>query len=97
MGGVQYSVEHPARTARRYVVERWMSTYPDFPIIVDNGAEFDHSEDVSAWARVTVVPGPTAQVSMGDLRRFRDSGVVIVQVFNKGQGSSKSSARLFVY
>lgn len=63
---------------------------PTVPIHYDNVPGDPPSE--TPWVRLTIAEGDSFQVSLGSTRRFRDTGVAIVQVFT-ALGSGDGEAR----
>lgn len=67
------SVENAIRT-------RWDANFAAYPTQHDNQGDFTKPND-ALWVRFNVRSGQTAQVSIGEQKRFRTAGVVIAQVF----------------
>lgn len=63
--------------------DQWPTLQPNVPYIFDNqGAnDADIPTRDSAWVRLTILDAEGQQVEMGNKRRWRKPGVVIVQVF----------------
>lgn len=66
----------------------WTAAGRTEPILFDNQGDDNVVRD-SAWVRLTVLPGESRQVEMGNTRRWRRSGIVVIQIFiptNTGTG-----------
>lgn len=55
---------------------------PTVPIIADNAAF--KPPDRGPWVRVTILPGDSRLVTLGNRKRYRTRGTVTVQVFTPG-------------
>ncbi|MEE9140767.1 MAG: phage tail terminator-like protein [Alphaproteobacteria bacterium] len=79
-----------ANVIRSRFATEFATARPTVPIHYDNVA--GDPPAASSWVRLTVVEGDSFQVAMGSTRRFRDTGVAIVQVFTP-LGSGDGEAR----
>jgi hypothetical protein len=60
--------------------DEWSAAGRTEPIQYDNSGQELKSPD-SAWVRLTILPGESRQVEMGNTRRWRRAGLVVVQIF----------------
>lgn len=68
-------------TIRSRFNTQWSSLQPTIPAYFDNAGDDVTPPQDSTWVRLTVLPGASQQVEMGNLRRWRRVGVIIVQIF----------------
>jgi len=83
-----------AQTIRQRFAAEWPNVQPNVPVTYGDSETPDHPDDQS-WVRLTVLSGDQNQVSMGQLRRFRRPGVVVVQIFvpaGSGDGEARELA-----
>lgn len=60
---------------------QWSSLRPTIPAFFDNAGDDVTPPEDSTWVRLTILPGDSSQVEMGNTRRWRRVGVLIVQIF----------------
>lgn len=60
---------------------QWSSLQPAIPAFFDNAGDDVTPPEDSTWVRLTVLPGASRQVEMGNTRRWRRVGVLVVQIF----------------
>lgn len=68
-------------TIRSRFNTQWSSLRPTIPAFFDNAGDDVTPPEDSTWVRLTVLPGGSSQVEMGNLRRWRRVGVIVVQIF----------------
>lgn len=68
-------------TIRSRFNTQWSSLRPTIPVFFDNAGDDVTPPQNSAWVRLTVLPGDSQQVAMGNTRRWRRVGVCAVQIF----------------
>jgi hypothetical protein len=68
-------------TIRSRFNTQWISLRPTIPVFFDNAGDDVTPPQNSAWVRLTVLPGASQQVAMGNTRRWRSAGVVAVQIY----------------
>lgn len=79
-----------ANTIRNRFAVQFVAVRPTVPIHYDNVPGDPPS--ASSWVRLTIIEGDSFQISAGTTRRFRDTGIAIVQVFT-ALGSGDGEAR----
>lgn len=68
-------------TIRTRFDTEWQAQSPSIEYTFDNAGELTEVPDNEPWVRLTVLPGTAQQVEMGNTRRWRRPGVVVVQIF----------------
>jgi hypothetical protein len=68
-------------TIRSRFNTQWSSLRPGIPVFFDNAGDDVTPPQNSAWVRLTVLPGQSQQVAMGNTRRWRRIGVAVLQIF----------------
>ncbi len=68
-------------TIRSRFNTQWSSLRPTIPAFFDNAGDDVTPPQNSAWVRLTILPGASQQVAMGNTRRWRRIGVIAVQIF----------------
>jgi len=73
------SFETAGNTIRSRFATQFALIQPTVPIHYDNDA--GDPPDSGPWVRLTILDGDASQVSLGATRRWRNPGVVTIQVF----------------
>jgi hypothetical protein len=68
-------------TIRSRFNAQWSSLQPTIPAYFDNAGDDVTPPEDSTWVRLTILPGASQQVEMGNTRRWRRAGVLVVQIF----------------
>lgn len=81
------------QTIRERFVAQWAALHPTVPYTFDNQGQDDSfpTRD-TAWVRVVILDGEAEQVEMGNTRRWRRTGLVVVQIFvPSGEGTGEAA------
>ena len=73
---------------------QWSTLRPTVPLYFDNAGDDVTPPQNSAWVRLTILPGASSQVEMGNLRRWRRIGVIVVQIFVPAASGTGLAAEL---
>lgn len=82
----------------RLAIESRLAAWPDAPIAFDNvpnGPTLQAAIDgKQPWVRLTLVPGDTMTVAIGDGPKARHSGLIMLQVFTPERTGSTQAMQL---
>jgi hypothetical protein len=73
---------------------QWSTLRPTVPLYFDNAGDDVTPPQNSAWVRLTILPGASQQVEMGNTRRWRRVGVLVVQIFVPAASGTGLAAEL---